>query len=143
MLIAPLKACSPLSSLDQSVILLLKLQSSHLVSCRSIVTHRSKISNESFIAGLSNSFRTVKLGNWNAIPYLSNRLGIVFFAEIYFCTIIQTDHFSMEINCVKFNQPLPKGNCLLPLSALLDLDGLLRVGVRQDTLNYHIQECIQ
>ena len=50
------------------------------------------------------------------------------FAETYLCTIIQTDHFSMEINCV---QPLPKGNCLLPPSSLLDSNGLLRVGGRQ------------
>ena len=44
----------------------------------------------------------------------------------------------MEINCVKSNQPLPKGNCLLPLSPLLDSDGLPRVGgwQRHSKLSY-------
>ena len=65
----------------------------------------------------------------HSLSYLT--VSELFLAETYLCTIIQTDHFSMEINCVKSNQPLPKGNCLLPLSPLLDSDGLLRVGGRQ------------
>ena len=43
-------------------------------------------------------------------------------------TAVQIDHFSIEINRIKSNQPLPKGNCLLPLSPFLDLRYALRVG---------------
>ena len=65
----------------------------------------------------------------HSLSYLTiSELG---FAENHLCTIVQSDHFSMEISCIKSNQPLTKGNCLLPLSPILDSDGLLRVGGRQ------------
>ena len=64
-----------------------------------------------------------------SLSYLTiSELG---FAENHLCTIVQSDHFSMEISCIKSNQPLTKGNCLLPLSPILDSDGLLKVGGRQ------------
>ena len=51
--------------------------------------------------------------------------------ERYLCAIVQSDHFSTEINSIKSNKPLHKGNCLLPLSPILDSENLLRVGGRQ------------
>lgn len=51
--------------------------------------------------------------------------------ENYLYTTVQVDHFSMEINRIKSNRPLPKGNCLLPLSPFLDSHNILRVGGRR------------
>ncbi len=51
--------------------------------------------------------------------------------ETKLCSIVQTDHYSTEIRSIKLNKPLSKGNCWLPLSPILDSDGLLRVGGRQ------------
>ena len=49
----------------------------------------------------------------------------------YLYAIEQSDHFSTEIDSIKSNQPLPRGNCLLLLSPILDSENFLRVGGRQ------------
>ncbi len=51
-------------------------------------------------------------------------------AEVHIYSIIQAHHFSVEIDHLKSNKPLPKGNCLLPFSPFIDC-GLIRVGGRQ------------
>ena len=52
-------------------------------------------------------------------------------AENDLCITVQSDYFSTEIKLLKTNQPLPKGNRLLPFSPFLDSEHLLRVGGRQ------------
>ena len=43
-------------------------------------------------------------------------------------SITQANHFSLEINLIKLNQSLPKGNSLLLFSPFLNASGILRVG---------------
>ena len=52
-------------------------------------------------------------------------------AETTLCLIIQSHQFSIEVELLKAKRPLPKGNRLLPLSPIMDSDGVLRVGGRQ------------
>ena len=53
------------------------------------------------------------------------------FAETYLCLIVQSDHFSTELDIIKSDRHLPKGNCLLSLSPFIDTNRLLRVGGHQ------------
>ena len=53
------------------------------------------------------------------------------YATNYLCRIVQAEHFPEEIKCIKSDRPLPKGNCLLPFSPIMDANDLLRVGGRQ------------
>ena len=50
------------------------------------------------------------------------------YATNYLCRIVQAEHFPEEIKCIKSDRPLPKGNCLLPFSPIMDANDLLRVG---------------
>ena len=52
-------------------------------------------------------------------------------AEAHIFSAIQAEQFSSVINLLKTNQPVPRGNCLLPLSPFVDSSGLIRVGGRQ------------
>ena len=52
-------------------------------------------------------------------------------AEAHIFLAIQAEQFPLVINLLRTNQIIPKGNCLLPLSPLIDSNGLIRVGARQ------------
>jgi hypothetical protein len=58
-------------------------------------------------------------------------------AENHLISVIQSDHFSTEMNIISSGQCLPRGNCLLPLSPFIDSNGLLRVGGRQKQSKLH------
>ncbi|XP_062594609.1 uncharacterized protein LOC134256031 [Saccostrea cucullata] len=51
-------------------------------------------------------------------------------AEQFILKTIQQEFYSKELNCLYSNQPLPKNSSILPLSPILDEEGLLRVGGR-------------
>ena len=55
----------------------------------------------------------------------------LYHAEAHIFSAIQAEQFSSVINLLKTNQPVPRGNCLLPLSPFVDSSGLIRVGGRQ------------
>ena len=65
--------------------------------------------------------------------YLSMPELILAETHLYFA--VQIHHFPTEINLIKYNQCLPKGSCLLPLSPFIDSSDSLRVGGRQGHAN--------
>ena len=51
-------------------------------------------------------------------------------AECFILKTIQQEFYGNEIQCLRDNQPLPRNSSVLPLSPILDGEGLLRVGGR-------------
>ena len=51
-------------------------------------------------------------------------------AECFILKTIQQEFYGNEIKCLRDNQPLPRNSSVLPLSPILDGEGLLRVGGR-------------